>query len=49
MDGQLSQIEVTESFLDEQIRQAQEEKNKNEKLYKKLGMSIGMAIVIILI
>ena len=26
----------------------QEEKNKNEKLYKKLGMSIGMAIVIIL-
>ena len=47
-DGQLSQIEVTENFLDEQIRQAQEEKNKNEKLYKKLGMSIGMAIVIIL-
>lgn len=47
-EGQLSQIEVTESFLDEQIRQAQEEKNKNEKLYKKLGMSIGMAIVIIL-
>ena len=44
----MSQIEVTESFLDEQIRQAQEEKNKNEKLYKKLGMSIGMAIVIIL-
>jgi hypothetical protein len=34
--------------LDEQIRQAQEEKNKNEKLYKKLGMSIGMTIVIIL-
>ena len=26
----------------------QQEKNKNEKLYKKLGMSIGMAIVIIL-
>ena len=40
---------MTENFLDEQIRQAQEEKNKNEKLYKKLGMSIGMAIVIILI
>ena len=27
---------------------AQEEKNKNEKLYRKLGMCIGMAIVIIL-
>lgn len=49
MEGQLSQIEVTESFLDEQIKQAQEEKNKNEKLYKKLGMTIGLAIVIILI
>ena len=49
LEGQVSQIEVTESFLDEQIRQAQEEKNKNEKLYQKLGITIGMAIVIILI
>ena len=49
MDGQLSQIEITESFLEEQIRQAQEEKNKNEKLYQKLGMTIGLGIVIILI
>ena len=48
MEGQLSQIEVTESFLEEQIRQAQEEKNKNEKLYQKLGITIGLAIVIIL-
>lgn len=48
MEGQLSQIEITESFLEEQIRQAQEEKNKNEKLYQKLGMTIGLAIVIIL-
>ena len=47
-EGQLSQIEITESFLEEQIRQAQEEKNKNEKLYQKLGMTIGLAIVIIL-
>ncbi len=49
VDGQVSQIEVTESFLEEQIRQAQEEKNKNEKLYQQLGMTIGLAIVIILI
>lgn len=48
MEGQLSQIEVTESFLEEQIRQAQEEKNKNEKLYQKLGITTGLAIVIIL-
>ena len=49
VEGQISQIEVTESFLKEQIRQAQEEKNKNEQLYQKLGITIGMAIVIILI
>ena len=48
-EGQINQIEVTENFLDNQIRQAQEEKNKNEKLYKKLGSTIGLAIVIILI
>lgn len=48
-EGQLSQIEITEGFLEEQIRQAQEEKNKNEKLYKKLGITIGLAIVIVLI
>ena len=49
LEGQVSQIEVTESFLEEQIRQAQEERNKSEKLYKKLGITIGMVVVIILI
>ena len=48
-DGQISQIEVTETFLEKQIREAEEEKQKNEKLYKKLGATIGLAIVIILI
>ena len=44
-----SQIEVTETFLEKQIREAEKEKQKNEKLYKKLGATIGLAIVIILI
>ena len=48
-DGQISQIEVTETFLEKQIREAEKEKQKNEKLYKKLGATIGLAIVIILI
>ncbi len=48
-EGQISQIEVTESFLEKQIREAEEQKRKNEKLYKKLGATIGLAIVIILI
>lgn len=49
MEGQISQIEVTKSFLEEQIEKAKTERNKNEKLYKTLGMVSGLAIVIILI
>lgn len=48
-DGQISQIEVTEEFLNKQIQQAEEEKNKNEKLFQKLGTIMGLALVIILI
>ena len=48
IEGQISQIEITEKFLETQLKQAQEEKNKNEKLYSKLGTTIGLAIVIIL-
>ena len=33
-EGQLSQIEITESFLEEQIRQAQEEKNNQLNLFE---------------
>ena len=47
--GQISQIEITENFLETQIKQAQEEKQKNEKLYIRLGTTIGLVIVIILI
>ena len=49
IDGQISQIELTENFLERQINQAQDEKNKNEKLYQKLGMTVGLVIVIILV
>lgn len=49
VEGQISQIEITENFLEKQITEAEEEKNKNEKLYRKLGTTIGLAIVIILI
>ena len=49
VEGQISQIEITENFLGKQIKEAQQEKDKNEKLYRKLGTTIGLAIVIILI
>ena len=48
LDGQVSQIELTSLFLDEQIKKAEKEKTKNEKMYRTLGMIIGLAIVIIL-
>lgn len=48
VEGQTSQIEITQKFLETQIKEAQEEKIKNEKLYSKLGITIGLAIVIIL-
>lgn len=49
VEGQVSQIEITERFLDTQIKEAIDEKQKNEKLYKRLGTIIGLAIVIVLV
>ena len=49
VEGQISQIEITQSFLEKQIKLAEQEKNKNEKLYKTLGTTCGLAIVILLI
>ena len=49
LDGQISEIELTESFLETQISEAQKEKDKNEKLYKTLGMITGVGIIVILI
>lgn len=47
-DGQISQIEITQNFLETQLEQAQKQREKNEKLFNKLGITIGLAIVIIL-
>lgn len=49
LQGQISQIEITTNFLDEQIKKAEREKEKNEGMYRKLGMIVGLGIVIILI
>jgi len=49
IDGQISQIELTQNFLEKQIKEAQEEKIKNERLYSRLGITIGLAIAIVLI
>lgn len=49
IDGQVSEIRLTNKFLDVQIKDAENEKLKNEKLYKTLGATVGLALVIILI
>lgn len=48
-EGQLSEIELIDNFISEQIEIAEEEQKKNEKLYKSLGIIAGLAIAIILI
>ena len=48
IQGQIGQIELTQDFLDEQIRKAELNRTKNEKMYRTLGMVIGLAIVIVL-
>lgn len=48
VDGQISEIEVTENFLNMQIEKAEEEKKKNQKMYKTLGITVGLIFVIVL-
>ena len=49
VEGQVSEIEVIQNFLDIQITKAEEERNKNQKMYKTLGIVAGLVFVIILI
>lgn len=49
INGQISEIELVNEFLETQIKEAEEEKNKNYKMYKTLGIVVGITIVIILI
>lgn len=47
--GQISQIELTQKLIERQIEKAEDDKNKNSKLYKTMGIVCGMTICIILI
>lgn len=48
-EGQVSQIELARTFVKSQIKKAEKEEEKNSKLYKTLGATVGLAFVIILI
>ncbi len=47
--GQLNEINLVDGFIDKQLEKAFEVKEKNEKLYKVLGKSVGIAIAIVFI
>lgn len=47
--GQINEINVTSKLVDSLIEQAEQEKNKNCKLFKTLGSVVGIGICIILI
>lgn len=49
MEGQVSEIKLVDTLLNTQIDVAEEEKNKYTKMYKMMGVTIGLAIVVILI
>lgn len=49
IEGQMSGINQFSTLLKVQIKEAEREKSKNEKMYKSLGTIIGLALVIILI
>lgn len=49
IEGQVSNIKITSSFIDRQIEKAEQEKEKNVKMFRTLGIVSGLAIIIILI
>ena len=49
LEGQVSEIELVDNFLDNQIEIAQEESKKIVKMYKTLGITVGLAMVIIFV
>ena len=49
ISGQISEIELTEELINRQIMKAEEDRDKNVKLYKTLGTVLGVGAIIILI
>ena len=49
VEGQVGNIRITSSFIDKQIENAEQEKEKNVKMFRTLGIVFGLTIIIILI
>ena len=48
-EGQINQINFVNELLERQIEKAKTDKDKNETMYKNLGVILGVGLVIILI
>ena len=49
LEGQISELKLVNDFLNTQIDLAEQERQKNEKMYRTLGTVMGLGLVIILI
>lgn len=49
VEGQISEIEVVNQFLDTQLENARQERIKNEKMYRTLGIISGLTCAVIFI
>lgn len=49
IEGQVSEILLTQNLIEKQIEKAEYEKSKNSKLYKSMGVICGLGICIILV
>lgn len=48
-NGQISEIKLSQNFIEAQIEKAEIEKLKNVKLYRSLGIIVGLGIIVIFI
>lgn len=49
INGQVNEIELTMNLIKNQVKKAEFEKNKNSKLFKTIGVVVGLGICIVLI
>ena len=49
MEGQVKNIKLVYNSLKSQLENAKEEKNKNFKMYRNMGMLCGLVIIIIML
>lgn len=48
-NGQISEMLLSKELIERQVEKAEEEKNKNVKLYRSLGVITGLTIIIVFI